>query len=67
MAVEMRSKTFIVNNKAKVTASIWDTMGEERFQAVTSLFYRYASGALIIYDVTRKETFESVKTWISAV
>ena len=45
-------------------AQIWDTAGQERFRAVTSAYYRGTVGALIVYDISRKTTFESVKRWL---
>ncbi|KAI5078506.1 hypothetical protein GOP47_0006177 [Adiantum capillus-veneris] len=47
-----------------VQVQIWDTAGQERFRAVTSAYYRGALGALIVYDVTRKLTFENTARWL---
>lgn len=49
------------NKKAKLT--IWDTAGQEKYHALNAVYYRGASGALIVYDVTDKDSFEKVKTW----
>eukprot|EP00831_Metopus_contortus_P006303 TRINITY_DN12389_c0_g1_i1.p1 TRINITY_DN12389_c0_g1~~TRINITY_DN12389_c0_g1_i1.p1 ORF type:complete len:155 (-),score=30.57 TRINITY_DN12389_c0_g1_i1:50-514(-) len=43
---------------------IWDTAGQERFRTLTSSYYRGAHGIIIVYDVTDKESFESVKNWM---
>ncbi|OVA08673.1 Small GTPase superfamily [Macleaya cordata] len=48
----------------EVKAQIWDTAGQERFRAVTSAYYRGAVGALIVYDITRRTTFDSVGRWL---
>ncbi|KAG6436862.1 hypothetical protein SASPL_101766 [Salvia splendens] len=48
----------------EVKAQVWDTAGQERFRAVTSAYYRGAVVALIVYDITRKTTFESTKRWL---
>ncbi|CAL5351435.1 unnamed protein product [Camellia sinensis] len=45
----------------EIKAQVWDTAGQERFRAVTS---RGAVGALIIYDITRWATFDSIKRWL---
>lgn len=45
-------------------AQIWDTAGTERFKAITSAHYRKSVGALVVYDVTKKETFIHVKKWL---
>lgn len=41
-----------------------DTAGEERFRAVTRLHYRGAVGALVVYDITSRSSFESVERWL---
>ncbi|GLT64823.1 hypothetical protein SLA2020_372930 [Shorea laevis] len=48
----------------EVKAQIWDTAGQERFRAVTSAYYRGAVGALVVYDITRRTSFDSVKRWL---
>lgn len=40
-------------------------MGETRFRAITSSYYRGALGALLIYDITRRQTFQNIKKWLS--
>ena len=42
----------------------WDTAGQERFRTLTASYYRGAQGILIVYDVTDRETFDNVRTWI---
>ncbi|CAE7436412.1 RAB21, partial [Symbiodinium sp. KB8] len=44
--------------------SIWDTAGQERFHALTPLYYRDATGALLVYDITDSHSFERVKAWV---
>ncbi|CAH2037036.1 unnamed protein product [Thlaspi arvense] len=48
-----------------IKAQIWDTAGQERFRAITSSYYRGALGALLIYDITRRQTFKNVPKWLS--
>merc|ERR1712137_174835 len=50
-----------------IKMQIWDTAGQESFRSLTSSYYRGAHGALIVYDVTNKETFEHLGTWIDDV
>lgn len=49
----------------EIKAQIWDTAGQERFRAVTSAYYRGAMGALLVYDISRRQTFESIGRWLN--
>ncbi|CAF4111234.1 unnamed protein product [Rotaria sordida] len=56
----------IINiNKINVKLQIWDTAGQERFQSVTRSYYRGASGALLVYDITNRESYNAVANWLS--
>lgn len=46
---------------------LWDTAGEEQYKAVTSVYYRGANAALVVFDLTRPETFENAKQWMEDV
>ena len=50
-----------------VKATIWDTAGQERFRTLTSSYYRGAHGVLLVYDVTRPETFAHLNAWLSEI
>lgn len=43
---------------------VWDTSGQERFRAMTSLYYKGAAGAILTYDITNKESLEKLGYWI---
>lgn len=45
-------------------AQIWDTAGQERYRAITSAYYRGAVGALLVYDITKRQTFDNVQRWL---
>ena len=63
IGVEFQTQVMEIDNK-EVKAQIWDTAGQERFRAVTSAYYRGAVGALIVYDISRRSTFESIARWL---
>ncbi|KAD3337981.1 hypothetical protein R6Q59_027310 [Mikania micrantha] len=63
IGVEFQTQKMEVNGK-EIKAQIWDTAGQERFRAVTSAYYRGAVGALVVYDVSRRQTFDSVGRWL---
>ena len=46
---------------------IWDTAGHEAFQSITRSYYKGAVGALLVYDITRRETFSHLIKWLSEV
>lgn len=51
----------------RVKVTIWDTAGQERFRTLTSSYYRGAQGIILVYDVHRPETFESLSMWLQEV
>jgi small GTP-binding protein len=53
-------------NCERVELQIWDTAGQEKFRSLGPLYYRSASGAIAVFDVTRRSSFESLDSWISA-
>jgi len=63
IGVEFATRSLEVDGKA-VKAQIWDTAGQERYRAITSAYYRGAVGALLVYDVTKSESFENVQKWL---
>ncbi|CAN6981399.1 unnamed protein product [Brassica rapa subsp. trilocularis] len=63
IGVEFATRTLQVEGKT-VKAQIWDTAGQERYRAITSAYYRGAVGALLVYDITKRQTFENVLRWL---
>lgn len=51
----------------RIKATIWDTAGQERFRTLTSSYYRGAQGIILCYDVSRRETFDSLPMWLQEV
>ena len=63
VGVEFRVKSIIKKN-FKVNLQIWDTAGQERFRSVTKNFFYNADGILFVYDITNRDSFDGVKSWI---
>lgn len=63
IGVEFQTQVVEIDGK-EVKAQVWDTAGQERFRAVTSAYYRGAVGALVVYDITRRSSFDSLKRWL---
>ncbi|VEN37376.1 unnamed protein product [Callosobruchus maculatus] len=53
-----------IDDNIKVTLQIWDTAGQERFKAMTPMFYRNANAALLVFDITSTNSFDSMKGWV---
>ncbi|KAA6400132.1 MAG: putative GTP-binding protein yptV4 [Streblomastix strix] len=64
LGVEFGTKAIMLN-KQTVKLHIWDTAGLETFRSITRSYYRGAVGALLVYDVSRRQTFESLNEWVS--
>lgn len=64
IGVEFATRNVQIRGKT-VRAQIWDTAGQERYRAITSVYYRGAVGALVLYDITKPATFENLDKWIS--
>jgi small GTP-binding protein len=62
------SKTLTFNNGKTIKLEIWDTAGQERYRALTKIFYKNALAAVLVYDITRKQSFEELKNyWIKQI
>ena len=49
----------------RVKLAIWDTAGQERFRTLTPSYYRGAQGAILVYDVSSRESFNKVEDWLT--
>ncbi|XP_009629777.1 ras-related protein Rab-2-B-like [Nicotiana tabacum] len=66
IGAEYGSKIITIDNKP-IKLQIWDTAGQEKFRSVTKSYYRGAAGALLVYDVTKRHTFEQLSNWLEDV
>lgn len=60
---DIQNKSMIIEGR-KADVRLWDTAGCERFQTMLPLYYRGCHGAILVYDVTRRETFEKLRDWL---
>ena len=49
---------------ATVRYELWDTAGQERYRTLAPMYYRGASAAVVVYDVTNYSSFEGAKSWV---
>ena len=67
IGVEFFCKTYKINHKKIIRVEIWDTAGQERYKAITSVYYKGAKGAFIVYDITSRKSFDNVDKWIEEI
>ena len=63
IGVELYTKYFKCEGKV-IKVNIWDTAGQERFTSMITTYYKGAKGALLVYDITRRNTFENIEKWL---
>ncbi|KAI9596497.1 ras-related protein rab-5C-like protein [Syncephalis fuscata] len=49
----------------RVVLQIWDTAGQERFRSMAPMYYRGASAAILVYDITSEKSFEEIGSWVT--
>ena len=63
LGIEFANKHLIYNNTDYLT-QIWDTAGQENFRSVTRAYYKASAVAMVVYDITKEETFEHIQAWL---
>ena len=62
--MELTTKTYNFDND-DVKVQIWDTAGQEKYRSITSSYYKGAQGCLLVYDITKKKSFDNIDKWYS--
>ena len=60
--MEFATKSIEVQSK-KIKTQIWDTAGQEKFRAISSAYFRNSVGAILVYDISKFETFDALERW----
>lgn len=63
IGVEFGARMVSIEGK-QIKLQIWDTAGQESFRSITRSYYRGAAGALLVYDITRRDTFDHLASWL---
>jgi len=63
IGVEFGARMVNIDNKP-IKLQIWDTAGQESFRSITRSYYRGSAGALLVYDITRRDTFNHLTCWL---
>ena len=59
---------FFKEENKSIRYEIWDTAGQEKFRALTKVFYQNASVCILVYDITKRQSFEELKLfWIEEI
>ncbi len=66
VGISMKTQAYYIDN-IKVKEHIWDTVGSEKYKSVTGVYYKGAHGALIVFDITNKESFNNIEYWIESI
>jgi len=65
IGVEFAMRVMAIDEGKKVKLQIWDTAGQESFRSITSNYYRGAHGALLVFDITQRNTFLYLDGWLA--
>jgi len=60
----MQSRQVDVAGEGVIKLTLWDTAGQEKFKSLTRMYFQDAEAALIVYDVTFRQSFENAKKWV---
>jgi Ras-related protein Rab-1A len=63
VGMDFQMKCLNINNK-KIKLQIWDTAGEERYRIVAKNYFNSSDGFIIVYDITKRLSFDNVNNWI---
>ena len=64
VATEFATKIIQIKEGGYIKAQIWDTAGQERYKSITYHHYRKSAGGLIVYDITKRSSFDNISTWL---
>ncbi len=61
------TKKITLDSGAVLKAQIWDTSGSERYRSITTGHYRSAVGALLVFDLTDRDSFDQLSYWLNCL
>lgn len=67
LGVDMKSRRIVLPDGTQCKLKIWDTAGQERFRTITSSFYRGANIIFVVFDMTSRDSFGSVRKWLQEI
>ena len=67
LGASFSTKNITLPNGTVYNLNIWDTAGSEKFRSMNKFYYRDSSIAILVFDVKRKETFDSLEYWVDEI
>ena len=67
VGLDYKLKNFKFDDGKTVKVQIWDTAGQERYKTITKSYIKGANGIILVYDITKKKSFEGIKNWIKQI
>ena len=58
---------FVKRGDKKIELHIWDTAGQERFRSIAKNCYKGADGIILMYDISKTDTFKHIVSWINNI
>ena len=67
VGIEKMSSSIKTEDGVELKLKLWDTAGQERFKSVSVKNLRYSQAAIVVFDLTEKESFEKVTDWLKEI
>jgi Ras-related protein Rab-39B len=67
VGVDFFARTIEIKNGIRIKLQLWDTAGQEKFRSITRSYYRNSVGALLLYDISRRSSFDHLVDWLFEV
>ena len=67
IGIDYKLKNITLENGEAIKVQIWDTAGQDRYKSITKSYIKGANGIILIYDVTKRKTFEGIQNWVKQI
>ena len=67
IGIDYKLKNVTLENGETIKVQIWDTAGQDRYKSITKSYIKGANGIILIYDVTKRRTFEGIQNWVKQI
>lgn len=67
IGIEFKMKSLSIDDETEAELRIFDTMGSEKYRAITRQYYKDSEGIFLVYDITSEKSFQSVENWLKEI